>query len=462
MLSRLITSQGQQVRCMDPNNSECKRSVILTIWRATDYITTLLKEGTIVKLYNVNATGYKCNPPMFTCCIVYAIIILVSWFTLYQIRCFFNPFFGAEMLFERNNSLSTDVQVSSSQQDSKLLGQEFQLTTSRQTKYEPLQQKVSYPERAVVGLKQLANKDFNPTFGEIDVVGVVVCNDSPQTVFLADADHSLLAVTFWGSAKRERAREEGVGELNTNTTSKEGTERSFARNNQWLNCLLGDPTQCMNPGTMGSSSSPNTSTDLRSPQNGQSDPRDLMELGYEDMLVPHSVVSASNLQWKHGNNLLPCVYATEMSTFSSHPRQAHLKQALHTLRGEISVDLREFVSSCRDKLKSIVQQTNKVTTPVPYKASNSTSPLHQTRTSKLVTPLHRPLNNNAEELKPPSAAERKLTKLELYGDPPPLSPLVLPRLRGTLRKEFKAPQRISHSPVHSETSPPLSLDSLSD
>nr|CAD7421352.1 unnamed protein product [Timema poppensis] len=229
------------------------------------------------------------------------------------------------------------------------------------------------------------------------------------------------------------------------------------------------------------------------------------------MLVPHSVVSASNLQWKQAlspcNDLLPCVYATEMSTFSSHPRQEHLKQALRSLRGEISlvsvipfilklslyrftaglcgaklyhvpvglcgakletcgqksksklprmfvVDLREFVSSCRDKLKSIVHQTNKVITPLPYKASNSTS--------KLVTPLHRPLNNNAEEIRPPSAAERKLAKLELYGDPPPLSPLVLPRLRGALRKEFKAPQRISHSPVHSETSPPLSLDSLSE
>ncbi|CAG2054747.1 unnamed protein product [Timema podura] len=292
---------------------------------------------------------------------VYVIILLVSLATLYQICCFFNPFFSVEMLVERN-SLSIDVQ-----------------------------QKASYPERVVIGLNQLANKDFNPTFGEIDIVGVVVCNDSPQTVFLADADYSLLAVTFWGNAK---------------------------------------------------------------------------ELGYEDILVPQSVVSASNLQWKQGlsscNNLLPRVYATEMSTFSSHPRQAHLKQALHTLRGEISVDLREFVSSCKDKLKSLLQQTNKVTTPVPYKASNSTSPLRQTRTFKLVTPLHKPLNNNAEDIKPPSAAERKLIKLELYGDPPPLSPLVLPRPRGTLRKEFKAPQRISHSPVHSETSPPLSLDSLSE
>nr|CAD7410148.1 unnamed protein product [Timema cristinae] len=454
------------------------------------------------------------------------------------------------MLFERNNSLSTDVQVSSSQQDSKLLLVvhiiELQLTTSRQTKYEPLQQKVSYPERAVVGLKQLANKDFNPTFGEIDVVGVVVCNDNPQTVFLADADHSLLAVTFWGSAKRERAREEGVGELNTNTTSKEGTGNSWIdsravktkapkqpikeeggavvfyvsdvlhethqpveherrdrmseeqsnspkdywphgkprqsqgsveranqdRENMLITWVQDEQTSLWSQGIRFVQLMKNRAyhteylddyitSSIHSQAKNHVESR-VQELGYEDMLVPHSVVSASNLQWKHGNNLLPCVYATEMSTFSSHPRQAHLKQALHTLRGEISVDLREFVSSCRDKLKSIVQQTNKVTTPVPYKASNSTSPLHQTRTSKLVTPLHRPLNNNAEELKPPSAAERKLTKLELYGDPPPLSPLVLPRLRGTLRKEFKAPQRISHSPVHSETSPPLSLDSLSD
>nr|CAD7400350.1 unnamed protein product [Timema poppensis] len=52
---------------------------------------------------------------------VYTFIFLVSWVTLYKIRCFFNPFFGAKMLVERNNSLSIDVQVSSSQPGKKLL-----------------------------------------------------------------------------------------------------------------------------------------------------------------------------------------------------------------------------------------------------------------------------------------------------------------------------------------------------
>nr|CAD7440850.1 unnamed protein product [Timema bartmani] len=40
---------------------------------------------------------------------------------LFLIHCFLNPFFGAEMLVERNNSHSINVQVSSSQNSSKLL-----------------------------------------------------------------------------------------------------------------------------------------------------------------------------------------------------------------------------------------------------------------------------------------------------------------------------------------------------
>lgn len=57
-----------------------------------------------------------------------------------------------------------------------------------------------------------------------------------------------------------------------------------------------------------------------------------------------------------------------------------------------------------------------------------------------------------------SPVERRLCKLQQYGEPPPLSPLILMPVQPILCKEFHVPLR-KGSPVSSIDSPPLSLES---
>jgi hypothetical protein len=53
--------------------------------------------------------------------------------------------------------------------------------------------------------------------------------------------------------------------------------------------------------------------------------------------------------------------------------------------------------------------------------------------------------------------ERRLHKLQQYGEPPPLSPFLMIPVKPALHKEFRMPLRKT-SPVSSSSSSPLSLE----
>ena len=48
-----------KVRCVDPNESMSRKSTVLSVWRPTEDVIHLLKEGSILKLFNVHATGIR-------------------------------------------------------------------------------------------------------------------------------------------------------------------------------------------------------------------------------------------------------------------------------------------------------------------------------------------------------------------------------------------------------------------
>jgi hypothetical protein len=56
-----------------------------------------------------------------------------------------------------------------------------------------------------------------------------------------------------------------------------------------------------------------------------------------------------------------------------------------------------------------------------------------------------------------TSLERRLHKLQLYGEPPPLSPFLMIPVNPALHKEFRVPLRKA-SPVSSNGSSPLSLE----
>ncbi|XP_019647132.1 PREDICTED: uncharacterized protein LOC109487565 [Branchiostoma belcheri] len=87
---------------------------------------------------------------------------------------------------------------------------QVQLASTRTTRYQDLPVKPDtleevYTPRKLATFEELCASDFSPTCGEVDVVGVVVYitgqsgnSSGVQTVFLADADGNLCSVKFWG------------------------------------------------------------------------------------------------------------------------------------------------------------------------------------------------------------------------------------------------------------------------
>ena len=85
----------------------------------------------------------------------------------------------------------------------------MQLSAGRQTVYKPVVNHHSnFYRRTVTCLSEAMNSDFQPPFGEIDIVGMVIYlspslkgNSGFQTVYIADSDLNLLGVAFWGGIK---------------------------------------------------------------------------------------------------------------------------------------------------------------------------------------------------------------------------------------------------------------------
>ena len=85
----------------------------------------------------------------------------------------------------------------------------LQLSAGRQTAYKPvLHSHCDLYKRTVTHLNEALSSDFQPLFGELDVVGMVVYvrpapqgNSGFQTVYLADSDFSILGVAFWAGIK---------------------------------------------------------------------------------------------------------------------------------------------------------------------------------------------------------------------------------------------------------------------
>ena len=81
------------------------------------------------------------------------------------------------------------------------------------------------------------------------------------------------------------------------------------------------------------------------------------------------------------------------------------------------------------------------------------------RMSLLSSPLHTPqatVTCGSNVVTNSIQTERRLHKLQLYGEPPPLSPLLVMPVTPALRKEFHVPLR-KGCPARSTDSSPLSL-----
>ncbi|XP_053166648.1 breast cancer type 2 susceptibility protein isoform X2 [Hemicordylus capensis] len=82
---------------------------------------------------------------------------------------------------------------------------------------------------------------------------------------------------------------------------------------------------------------------------------DLKQLAVEDILVPSMLISASNLQWRpEFRSAIPTLFAGDLSTFSSNPKESHLQGVFNELREAIESDS-SFDRYVQHKLMSLLQ-----------------------------------------------------------------------------------------------------------
>ncbi|XP_049813467.1 breast cancer type 2 susceptibility protein-like [Schistocerca nitens] len=179
----------------------------------------------------------------------------------------------------------------------------------------------------------------------------------------------------------------------------------------------------------------------------------LKSSGWEDILQQKALVACSNLQSRVGAAVhwIPTTYATEFSIFSQHPRQKHLVEALDSLRRNINMDIDNFSYTCEGIVLSFLNEN--FVTPV----RNASLNVRQTKPS--TAELSR-LSKPAVTPELSEKVQRRLFKLEQYGEPPSLSPLALTPRSRVLKKNFHVPLKTDQTAELScDDSPPMSLDS---
>ncbi|XP_049827738.1 breast cancer type 2 susceptibility protein homolog [Schistocerca gregaria] len=175
--------------------------------------------------------------------------------------------------------------------------------------------------------------------------------------------------------------------------------------------------------------------------------------GWEDILQQKALVACSNLQSRVGAAVhwIPTTYATEFSIFSQHPRQKHLIAALDSLRSNLNMDIDNFSYTCEGIVLSFLNEN--FVTPV----RNASLNVRQTKPS---TAELSQLSKPAVTPELSEKVQRRLFKLEQYGEPPSLSPLALTPRSRVLKKNFHVPLKTDQTAELScDDSPPMSLDS---
>ncbi|NWT56095.1 BRCA2 protein, partial [Erythrocercus mccallii] len=206
---------------------------------------------------------------------------------------------------------------------------------------------------------------------------------------------------------------------------------------------------------------------------------DLRHLAIEDVVVPCSLISASNLQWQSEfRSEIPVLLAGDLSLFSASPKECYLQEKVNELRSVIE-NVASFCSDAESKLMNLLQRNLLLTpsltkrcgleSPSPScshaedKSSISSriemkhpSPLStSTPNMKLVTPgsakTPSPATVNEDHLKT-SKKRKAMDFLSCIPAPPPLTP-ICSVISPSVKRAFQPPRSLSlqHSKSPKET-----------
>ncbi|XP_029168135.1 breast cancer type 2 susceptibility protein homolog [Nylanderia fulva] len=266
-------------------------------------------------------------------------------------------------------------------------GTELQLTARRSSIFKPVKMHdTSYPTRVYTSFCEMVNSEFAPPYGEFDTVGFV-CSVGPAPYGMKDFE-----VVHLAYPKRD------------------------SNDSLYLSILFW---------------------------------QGIAGYGYTDILTVGSIVACSNLEWRRATSWnIPAAYCTDRTIFTCNPRRNHLYEAFENLQNLIT-DPIKYAERCTFALNVELQ---KKSTPTRYVTSKSTPiKIYNSIASSVdkrcdyTSPLAAPrsgADSSPSYVASNPSIQRRLEKLQYYGEPPELSPLML-RKSKRVSLNFQSPIRLS-------------------
>ncbi|XP_019882044.2 breast cancer type 2 susceptibility protein homolog isoform X1 [Camponotus floridanus] len=265
-------------------------------------------------------------------------------------------------------------------------GTELQLTGRRSSIFKPVKvHDTSYPARVHTSFSELANFEFAPPYGEFDTVGFVCCV-GPAPYGMKDFEVVHLAYP-----------------------------KTDSNDSLYLSILFW---------------------------------QGIASYGYTDILTVGSIVACSNLEWRRATSWnVPAAYCTDKTIFTCNPRRNHLYESFENLQNLIT-DPIKYTERCTLALNVELQKKSTPTHYVagkstPIKMYNSIISSVDKRLIDYTSPLAAPklgVGSSPSFIAANPSIQRRLEKLQYYGEPPELSPLIL-RKSKRVSLNFQSPVR---------------------
>ncbi|KAL6429360.1 hypothetical protein ACFW04_008204 [Cataglyphis niger] len=267
-------------------------------------------------------------------------------------------------------------------------GTELQLTARRSSIFKPVKMHaMSYPVRVCTSFCEMANFEFVPPYGEFDTVGFV-CFVGPAPYGMKDFEVAHLAYP-----------------------------KTDSNDSSYLSILFW---------------------------------QGIASYGYTEILTVGSIVACSNLEWRRATSWnIPAAYCTDRTIFTCNPRRNHLYESFENLQNLIT-DPVKYAERCSSALNMELQKKSTPTHYIagkntPIKIYNSITPNMEKRLVDYTSPLAAPklgASSNSSFIASNPSIQRRLEKLQYYGEAPELSPLIL-RKSKRVSLNFQSPVRTS-------------------
>ncbi|XP_033312384.1 breast cancer type 2 susceptibility protein homolog isoform X2 [Bombus bifarius] len=164
----------------------------------------------------------------------------------------------------------------------------------------------------------------------------------------------------------------------------------------------------------------------------------ISSFGYAEILTVGSLVACGNLEWRRATSWnIPVAYCTERSIFTHNPRDSHLQEPLENLKRLIT-DISTYIDTCVVEISEKVQKKSMMRNNFNRDVSNENINANKQFNDHVYQEFQgRSLINN--QLAKSVAIQKRLEKLQSYGEPSSLSPITLNNSSKRVSLEFQSP-----------------------